>query len=530
MTVERVAVRRALLSVSDKTGLEDLARGLVEAGVELLSTGGTAAALREAGLPVRDVSDVTGFPEILDGRVKTLHPAVHAGILARRDREGDARTLDAHGIAPIDLVVVNLYAFQAAAADPGATRPDLLERVDIGGPTLLRAAAKNYPDVVVLCRPADYAGVLASIREGGVPEALRARLAATAFAHTAAYDAAIADAFRTRSALGGGEEGAWPEAWSLPLVRRQALRYGENPHQGAALYEWTGRPPVGITACSVHQGKELSYNNLLDVDAGWRLAMGLGPGAAVVIKHRNPCGAARDADPMRAFQRAWEGDPKSAFGGVVVLRGPVDAPLAAAIVEHFVEVVACEAVDEAARSVFATKKRLRLLTSPELAPGGAWPADGLLDVRTIAGGVLVQHADAPDEDVSTWTTATTRPPTDRELAPLAFAWQVARSVQSNAIVLAKGERVIGVGCGQTSRVDAVELAIRKAEGAGHDTRGSVLASDAFFPFGDSIETAAHAGVTAVVQPGGSLRDTESVEAANAAGMAMLFTSRRAFRH
>ena len=527
-----VKPRRALLSVSDKSGLLDFARGLTANGVELLSTGGTAARLREADIAVTDVSETTGFPEILGGRVKTLHPHVHAGILCRRDNPEDMATLVEHGIEPIDLVAVNLYPFERAVADPEVTMGLALDNIDIGGPTMLRAAAKNWPHVVVVSDPTRYADVLSAIGAGGVGENLRRDLAAETFAHCVGYNRAITRFLSRGEAADPAEE--WPEIRGERRRLAATLRYGENPHQRGALYvdEAGARQLAALTQI---QGKPLSYNNLLDLDGGWRLAQALPYGSAVVVKHRNPCGAAYAESLTTAFADAWAGDSLSAFGGVIVVRGIVTAELASAITENFVEVLAAEDVEASARTVLGKKKKLVVVTSPELGVDGVSPPAGATEARSIAGGTLVQETDRPEpmtsiDDVLAAECVTDRAPTRDELRSLTFAWHVCRYVQSNGIVFTSGTRSVGIGCGQTSRVDAVELAIRKAGREGHDLKGSAMASDAFFPFSDSVERAAEAGCTAVVQPGGSRRDSDSIEAANRAGMTMLMTGRRSFRH
>jgi phosphoribosylaminoimidazolecarboxamide formyltransferase/IMP cyclohydrolase len=519
---DRLAVRRALLSVSDKTGLVAFARGLAERGIELVSTGGSARAIREAGIEVREVADLTGFPEILDGRVKTLHPAIHAGILARRDRADDLATLEEHGIGPIDLVCVNLYPFESTVATPGVELAEALENIDIGGPSMLRSAAKNWPHVVVVPGAAEYDAVLAELGDGGVTAGTRRRLAAATFARCSAYDAAIG-AYLTKS-------GDWPETLSTAYRRAATLRYGENPHQAAAFYVSPG-PSTALADLTPLQGKAISYNNLLDLDAGWRLAQCLRSPSAVVVKHRNPAGAAEAADLVTAFGDAWRGDTLSAFGGVIVLRGEVTAALATAVTQNFVEVLAAGSVDDEARTILGRKKNLIVLAGASLSASGAPIPRGTRELRSVAGGLLAQESDRPERDRD-WSlqVVTDRAPDDAELASLRFAWQVCRYVQSNAIVLARGTRTVGVGCGQTSRVDALRVAAMKAEREGHDLAGTVLASDAFFPFGDSVELAASLGCRAIIQPGGSKRDRESIDAANAAGLAMVVTGRRSFRH
>jgi phosphoribosylaminoimidazolecarboxamide formyltransferase/IMP cyclohydrolase len=523
-------VRRALLSVSDKAGLTDLARALAALGVELVSTGGTHQALAAAGLPVTEVSAVTGFPEILDGRVKTLHPHVHAGILARRDDPEHVATLQRLGIAPFDLVVVNLYPFEATIARPGASAEEIIENIDIGGPTLIRAAAKNFADVAVLCDPADYDAVTQELRsqEGALSPATRRRLAGKAFDHTARYDAAIAAYFARQTA--GAEAPQFPPRLVLSFERRSVLRYGENPHQPAAFYvEPTARHACVSTAEVLH-GKELSYNNLLDLDSALNLVREFPEPAAAVIKHNNPCGAAVGATLEEAFRKAYDGDPQSAYGGVFAFNRPLDEATALQITEpgRFVECVIAPGYSDEAFRVLTTrptwKKNVRLLRTGPLSD--AAPADAL-DSRRIDGGLLVQARDRGADDLAAARVVTRRPPTDAERADLQFAWRVVKHVKSNAIVLARGGQVVGVGAGQMSRVDSVRIALQKAGDRG---RGAVLASDAFFPFRDNVDAAAPAGVTAVVQPGGSMRDADSIQACDEHGLTMLFSGVRHFRH
>jgi phosphoribosylaminoimidazolecarboxamide formyltransferase/IMP cyclohydrolase len=521
-------IRRALLSVSDKTGLVELARALAGLGVELISTGGTHRALREAGLTVRDISEVTGFPEILDGRVKTLHPRVHAGILAVRDNLRHAATLAEQQIGPIDLVVCNLYPFEAAVARPGSSHEDVIENIDVGGPSMVRAAAKNYHDVAVLTDPGQYPAVLDELRanQGALSLATRERLATAAFARTAAYDAAISTYFAARAS-----QDEWPPVLALHFQKRLPLRYGENPHQHAAFYVEPGcRHACVATAESLH-GKELSYNNLLDLDSALNLVREFAPPAAVVIKHNNPCGAALAPTLEEAFGRAYEGDPLSAYGGVLGFNREVDEATAHQITEpgRFIECVIAPGYSEAAFHLLTTrptwKKNVRLLRTGPLDHVGA--RSRTLDFRRVDGGLLVQTRDLPADDFARAQVVTKRAPTEAELADLRFAWLVCKHVKSNAIVLARGGRVVGVGAGQMSRVDAVHLAARKA---GDHVKGAVLASDAFFPFRDNIDEAAKAGVTAVAQPGGSLRDPDSIQACDEHGLAMVFTGVRHFRH
>jgi len=518
-------VRRALLSVSDKTGLVALAQGLAAHGVALVSTGGTASALREAGLAVTDVAALTGFPEMLDGRVKTLHPGVHGGLLARRDDPAQMAALEAHGLSPIDLLVVNLYPFEATVA-AGADPATCIETIDIGGPAMIRAAAKNHAGVGVVVDAADYDAVLAEIAgHGGLTASLRRRLAADAFARTAAYDAAV-------SAWMAAQAGQTaPRRRAMAGALRQPLRYGENPHQRAAFYvDGSDRP--GVASARQVQGKELSYNNIADTDAAFEAVAELADRpACVIVKHANPCGVATAAAPAAAYARAFDCDRVSAFGGIVALNRPLDGPTAEAITAVFTEVVIALGADEAALAAFRAKPNLRLLLTEALpdpaAPGLAW--------RQVAGGWLAQDRDAALlEDLRV---VTRRAPTEAELADLRFAWTVAKHVKSNAIVYARDGATVGVGAGQMSRLDSTRVAARKAQDmaqalglAEPPTVGSVVASDAFFPFADGLEAAAEAGATAVIQPGGAMRDAEVIAAADARGLAMVFTGMRHFRH
>jgi phosphoribosylaminoimidazolecarboxamide formyltransferase/IMP cyclohydrolase len=522
------SIRRALLSVSDKTGLVDLARGLADLGVELISTGGTRKALAEAGLPVRDISEVTGFPEILDGRVKTLHPRVHGGILAVRDNPEHTATLQAQGIQPIDLVVCNLYPFEATVARPGSSHEEVVENIDIGGPSMVRSAAKNYHDVAILTDPAQYPAILEELRanRGALTLATRQRLAAAAFARTAAYDSAISTYFAAREQVQ-----QLPAVLHLHLEKRLPLRYGENPHQKAAFYVEPGGRHASVATAEPLHGKELSFNNLLDLDSALNLVREFTEPAAVLIKHNNPCGAAVGATLEEAFRKAYEGDPLSAYGGVLGFNQLVDEATAMQITEpkRFIECIIAPEFSPAAFQVLTTrptwKKNVRLLiTGPlETAAGKARS----LDFRRIDGGMLVQDRDVSGDDFVQAKVVTKRQPTAAEYADLRFAWVVSKHVKSNAIVLAKGGMLVGVGAGQMSRVDSVQIAARKA---GERTRGSVMASDAFFPFRDNIDEAARAGVTAVVQPGGSMRDQDSIQACDEQGLAMIFTGVRHFRH
>jgi phosphoribosylaminoimidazolecarboxamide formyltransferase/IMP cyclohydrolase len=521
-------IRRALLSVSDKTGLVELARALAARSVELISTGGTARALKEAGLAVRDVSEVTGFPEILDGRVKTLHPRVHAAILAVRDNPLHQQTLQQQQIAPIDLVVCNLYPFEATVARPGVSHEDVVENIDIGGPSMVRAAAKNHHDVAIVTDPGQYSEIVRELEanNGALSLPTRERLAAAAFARTAGYDEAIRAYFASR-----GGETAFPDRLSLYFQKRLPLRYGENPHQEAAFYVEPGiaRPCVA-TAAQLH-GKELSYNNILDLDSALNLVREFAGPAAVVIKHNNPCGAATAPTLVEAFQKAYEGDPLSAFGGILGFNREVDEATAYQITEpnRFIECVVAPGYSEAAWLMLTTrptwKKNVRILRTEPFT--GTECGSQVLDFRRVDGGLLVQTRDRPADDFAVSRAVTVRAPSEQEMADLGFAWLVGKHVKSNAIVLAKNGMVVGVGAGQMSRVDSVHLAVRKA---GDRSRGSVMASDAFFPFRDNIDEAARAGVTAIVQPGGSVRDQDSIDACNEHELAMVCTGVRHFRH
>jgi phosphoribosylaminoimidazolecarboxamide formyltransferase/IMP cyclohydrolase len=508
---------RAIISVSDKTGLEVLGQGLAEMKAEIYSTGGTLRALKAAGVPARPVSELTGFPEILGGRVKTLHPAVHGGILARRDVPADREELRGHGLAPIDLVAVNLYPFEATVAAPNVALETALEQIDIGGPTLLRAAAKNFSAVVPVCDPGDYPAVLEALRgPNGPDETLRRRLAAKAFRHTAAYDSIVA-------AYLGLQDAEWPDKMLPSLHKVQELRYGENPQQRAALYALVqpGQNAAGLIAARQWQGKPLSYNNLLDADAAWRVAGDFAPPTVAIIKHTNPCGLARAGDLPTAYELALAGDPLAAFGGIVAINAPVDGSLARRIVERFYEIVLAPDFSAEALEAFATRPNLRVLAPPPAtAPRLTW--------RSIAGGTLVQEADRADEaEVRQGRVVTRRRPTDEERVALGFAWRAVCHIKSNAIALAQGQALVGMGAGQPSRVAAVEIAVQRA---GSRAVGAALASDAFFPQPDGVEVAAAAGVRAVVQPGGSRGDEAVITAADAAGVAMIFTGRRHFLH
>ncbi|MCB1340061.1 MAG: bifunctional phosphoribosylaminoimidazolecarboxamide formyltransferase/IMP cyclohydrolase [Pseudooceanicola sp.] len=523
-------IRRALLSVSDKTGLAELGHALARLGVELVSTGGTASALRAAGLAVRDVAELTGFPEMMDGRVKTLHPMVHGGLLALRDDKTHVAAMEQHGIGAIDLLVVNLYPFEATVAK-GAAYDDCIENIDIGGPAMIRAAAKNHGFVSVVVDTEDYAALLEELTAhgGATTRRFRQRLALTAYARTAAYDAAVS------TWLAGAISEATPRRRAFAGTLAQGLRYGENPHQAAAFYTDGSHRPGVATARQV-QGKELSYNNINDTDAAYELVAEFAPGdspACAIIKHANPCGVAVGATLLEAYGRAFDCDRTSAFGGIVALNRPLDGATAEAIAGIFTEVVIAPGADDDALAVFAAKKNLRLMLTEALPD----PAEPGLTYRQVAGGMLVQDRDAGHVALGDLKVVTQRAPTGEEMADLLFAWKVAKHVKSNAIVYAKGGATVGVGAGQMSRVDSAAIAAIKAQRmagvlglAESPAKGAVVASDAFFPFADGLMEAAGAGATAVIQPGGSMRDAEVIAAADAAGLAMVFTGMRHFRH
>jgi phosphoribosylaminoimidazolecarboxamide formyltransferase / IMP cyclohydrolase len=519
---------RAILSVSDKTGIAELGRGLAALGVELVSTGGTAKALAEAGLPVMSVSDVTGFPEMMDGRVKTLHPNIHGGILARRHRQDDLAAIRAQGISPVDLVVVNLYPFSEAALDADLPFDDLVEEIDIGGPSLVRAAAKNFRDVLVVVTPSDYPAVLDELRRDGGPSLdFRFHLMKKAFAHTAHYDGMIAMTLKLVSL----SDGAFTRRpFSAAHGERRPLRYGENPHQKAT---WTVPSAELGHPWRIHQGKELSYTNLLDLDAAARIVLEFSEPAAAVIKHTNPCGTATGTSPADAYVRARDVDPLSAFGGIVGLNREIDADTARAIVSTFIEAVIAPSVTPDALTVLGTKTNMRVVTTSfeEMSAG---PSGEREEMRAFLGGLLTQERDRVVEAQDPWPTGevpkvvTRRPPTAEEWVAMRFAWRVCAHVKSNAVIFTAADRTLAVGAGQMSRVDAVKVAVMKA--APGALTGSVAASDAFFPFRDGLDAIADAGATAVVQPGGSVRDAEVIAAADERGLAMVFTGRRHFRH
>ena len=512
----------------DKSGIVEFAKRLAALKIEILSTGGTAKLLREAGVSVRDVSDFTGWPEMLGGRVKTLHPKVHGGLLFRRRNAEDQKQAAEHGIAPIDLVVVNLYPFEATAAKAGLTAEELIENIDIGGPTMLRSAAKNFESVTVVTDPEDFERVAKELESAGdTTLATRLELARKVFATTSRYDGTITMELERLAAASGNisleARPVLPQRVHIALRRQQELRYGENPHQAAALYVPAGRKPEGLAAAKQLQGKELSYNNFVDLEAARSLAAEFSKPAAVIIKHNNPCGTAEQGTLREAYLKALACDPLSAFGGVLAFNRMVDAATAEEVAKLFVECIAAPGFDEKSKAIFAAKKNLRLL---ELPPGGLEP-EGELQLKRILGGMLVQQPDLGEVQESELRTVTKRAPTAEELHTMRFAWKVAKHVKSNAIVFAKDGATLGVGAGQMSRVDSVKLAVMKAQSP---LAGSVVASDAFFPFPDGVEEAAKAGATAVIQPGGSVRDADVIGAADRLGLAMVFTGMRHFLH
>lgn len=522
-------IERAILSVSDKTGLVEFARELAAAGVELFASGGTRRHLEEAGIPVREVASYTGFPEMMDGRLKTLHPKIHGGILARRDRPDDMTSLAAEGIVPFELVVVNLYPFAATIARKGVTVEEAIEQIDIGGPTLVRGAAKNHAFVTIACEPAQYGRILEEFRAGrATTPALRRELAGAAYAHTGRYDTAIGAYFARLRTESQAESNEFPDELRVTLRREAALRYGENPHQAAAVYASPDATPGSLVRAQQLHGKELSYNNLLDLDSALAIARSLPAPGVAVLKHNNPCGAATAATLAQATERAWNGDPVSAFGSVLGFNVPVDAASAEFLAEpgQFVEAIIAPSFTPEAFEILTTKPKWKANVRL-LAVGAMEPGRGGLELRQISGGMLCQTADDLPDDETTWQVVTSAEPTDVQLADLKFAWAVCRHVKSNAIVLAKERALLGVGAGQMSRVDSVEIAIAKASDR---VGGAVLASDAFFPFEDSIHRAAAAGIAAIIQPGGSRRDAEVIAACNQHGLAMIFTGARHFRH
>lgn len=511
-------VKRALISVSDKTGVIDFARELSALGVEIVSTGGTMKALQEAGIPVIYISDVTGFPEMMDGRVKTLNPYIHGGILAVRDNPEHAAAMQEHGIKPIDLVVVNLYPFRQTIAKPGVSQDEAVENIDIGGPAMVRSAAKNFRYVTVVVNPARYGTVLEEISSSGsVSEATRLSLVRDAFTHTAEYDAAIARYFSAQTG-----EGEYPSTLILPFEKLQDLRYGENPHQTAAFYR-DNAAQGGVAYARQLAGKELSFNNIVDLEAAYGIVAEFSGPAAAIIKHTNPCGTATAENIAAAYKLAYEADPVSAFGGIVALNRPVDAGCAEQLKQIFLEAIIAPSFEEKALEILGAKKNVRLLA----ADLPITDAKQRYDIKTVSGGILVQSSDTADASPSEWKTVTKRAPTPAELVELELAWKVVKHVKSNAIVVARDGRTLGVGAGQMNRVGSAEIALKQA---GEAAKGAVLSSDAFFPFRDTVDAAAKAGITAIIQPGGSVRDEESIVAADEHGIAMIFTGMRHFKH
>ncbi|HUQ29399.1 MAG TPA: bifunctional phosphoribosylaminoimidazolecarboxamide formyltransferase/IMP cyclohydrolase [Usitatibacter sp.] len=515
-------VTRALISVSDKTGVVEFAKALLTQGVEILSTGGTAQLLKLNGVGVKEVADFTGFPEMMEGRVKTLHPKVHGGILARRDKADHLASMKEHGIAPIDMVVVNLYPFEQTVAKPGCTMDDAIENIDIGGPAMVRAAAKNHAFVVVITDPADYAAIAEQMKKskGQVGDDERYRLAAKAFSHTADYDGMISNWLTARDRAGKARE--FPERFNMQVRLAQPLRYGENPHQSAAFYRERNPPRGTLATFRQVQGKELSYNNIADADAAWESCRTFDVPACVIVKHANPCGVAVADSPLAAYRNAFLTDPTSAFGGIIAFNRQVDAAAAEAVAKQFVEVVIAPSYASDALAVFSSKQNVRVLaieTAKDL---------NRLDMKRIGGGLLVQTSDA--HDVAELRIVTKRDPTQDEMNDLIFAFRVAKFVKSNAIVFCRNGMTLGVGAGQMSRVDSTRIAAIKAKNANLSLRGSVVASDAFFPFRDGLDVVAGAGARAVIQPGGSVRDKEVIAAADEHGIAMVFTGMRHFRH
>ncbi|MBR0566416.1 bifunctional phosphoribosylaminoimidazolecarboxamide formyltransferase/IMP cyclohydrolase [Azoarcus sp. L1K30] len=525
-------VTQALISVSDKSGVLEFARELAALGVKLLSTGGTASLLRDAGLEVTDVAEHTGFPEMLDGRVKTLHPKVHGGILARRDLPEHMATIAEHDIGRIDLVVVNLYPFQQTVARPDCTLEDAIENIDIGGPTMVRAAAKNHGNeaggVGIVTDPADYADIIAELKSGAGKLSYKTRfaLAVKAFTHTARYDSAISNhltALVTNEA-GDVSKQTYPERFQLAFDKVQNLRYGENPHQSAAFYREPNAPEGAIASYAQLQGKELSYNNIADADAAWECVKAFDTGACVIVKHANPCGVAIGATPLEAYKKAFSTDPTSAFGGIIAFNSEVDRAAAEAVSAQFLEVLIAPSYTAEALELLRAKQNVRVLTCPLGKPAGAF------DYKRVGGGLLVQSADEARIQIADLKVVTKRAPTDIEMRDMLFAWRVAKYVKSNAIVYCRDGMTIGVGAGQMSRVDSARIAKIKAENAGLQIAGCVVASDAFFPFRDGLDVLAQAGATAVIQPGGSMRDAEVIAAADEQNIAMVLTGFRHFRH
>ena len=524
----------ALLSVSDKTGIVDFARALSERGVKLVSTGGTARLLAASGLEVTEVAELTGFPEMLDGRVKTLHPRIHAGLLARRDLPEHMAALAQHDIGTIDLLVINLYPFAQATARPDCTFDDAIENIDIGGPAMLRAASKNWQDVTVVIDPADYPRVLAELGEGGVRRDTKFALAKKVFAHTAAYDGMISgwlSALPEGAQAHGGsvpQRSEYPATYTLQLSKMQDMRYGENPHQSAAFYRDAQPAPGTLAYWRQLQGKELSFNNIADADAAWECVKTFDVPACVIVKHANPCGVAIAGSAAEAYAKAFKTDPTSAFGGIIAFNRPLDRAAAEAVTRQFVEVVLAPAVSADARAVLGARQNVRVLEVP-LPPGGA-SSGNAYEWKRVGGGVLMQSADTRNVQPSELRVATQRHPTQKQMADLMFAWKVAKFVKSNAIVFCADGMTLGVGAGQMSRVDSARIASIKAEKAGLPLAGSAVASDAFFPFRDGLDVVCDAGATCVIQPGGSMRDDEVIAAADERGIAMVLTGVRHFRH
>ena len=516
---ETARIQRAILSVTDKTGLVEFARKLAQSGVELISTGGTAKLLRDSGLKVKDISEHTGFPEMLDGRVKTLHPKVHGGILHRRDLPAHKAAVAEHGIPPIDMVVVNLYAFEKTAAKPGVHFEEIIENIDIGGPSMIRSAAKNFQDVAVVTSPSDYDAIAEEMTKSGgsLSHATKWKLAQKAFATTAAYDSAIASTLEKLSPEGKGSEAAFPENLRLAFHKIVDLRYGENPHQKAAMY--TDGSATGVANAKQLQGKELSYNNIVDLQAAWDLAQEFEEPVCAIIKHTNPCGTATGKTLVEAYKKALECDPVSAFGGVIGVNRQIDGDTAEEMAKLFVEVIAAPSFDEAAKEKFAAKKNLRLVEIKDA------PQNWVL--KNVSGGILVQDNDIRPLTETDLKIVTKRQPTPEEKCALLFAWKIAKHVKSNAILYARDGQTVGVGAGQMSRVDSCKIGAMKAV---LPLKGTVAASDAFFPFPDGVEEIAKVGATAIIQPGGSVRDKEVIEAADRLGLAMIFTGVRHFRH
>jgi phosphoribosylaminoimidazolecarboxamide formyltransferase / IMP cyclohydrolase len=517
-------VKRVLISVTDKQGIVAFAKELSAFGVEILSTGGTAAQLRDSGIAVKDVSEYTGFPEMMDGRLKTLHPKIHGGLLALRDNDAHVKAMKEHGIERIDMVVINLYQFEQTVAKEGCTLDHAIENIDIGGPTMLRAAAKNYRFVTVVTDPGDYPAIIEELKKTGgkISGATNYRLAVKTFQLTARYDAAISNYLGKIEPEGGHKD--FPDTFTVQFKMAQSLRYGENPHQMAAFYRESDQSLSAVANARQIQGKELSYNNIMDSDAAWQAVSDFDKPAAVVMKHANPCGAATsDVNIGEAYRKAMETDPVSAFGGIVALNRPVDKESAAELAKTFLEVIIAPAFDEEAKAILGAKKNVRVLEIPSALDRQA----AGYDFRKVVGGLLVQDRDRQQSNIREAKVVTKRKPTEEEYEALDFAWRVVKYVKSNAIVYATKDQLVGVGAGQMSRVDSVKIAKMKAN---LPTKGCVLASDAFFPFRDGVDMAAEAGITAIIQPGGSMRDEEAIQAADEHGMAMIFTGVRHFRH